>query len=68
MQIGRYDFDPQSIVLVQDLPNDEYEVTLPYGVKITLNAEEKAQVDKARSLHSATMYCYGVARAAGLRG
>ena len=68
MQIGRYNFDPLAIVLIQDLPNGECEVTLPYNVKVTLDAEEKAQVDKARGLHSATMYCYGVARAAGLRG
>jgi len=68
MQIGRYDFDPLAIVLTQTLPNDEYKVVLPYGVEVILNAEEKAQVDKARGLHSATMYCYGVARAAGLRG
>lgn len=68
MQIGRYDFDPLSIVLTQQLPNGEYEVTLPFNVKVTLTAEEKEQVDKARGLHSATMYCYGVARAAGLRG
>ena len=67
MQIGRYDFDPQSIVLIQQ-QGEEFEITLPYGVKVILNAEEKAQVDKARGLHSATMYCYGVARAAGLRG
>lgn len=68
MQIGRYDFDPLAIVLTQKVSDDEYKITLPFGVEVILNAEEKAQVDRARNLHSATMYCYGVARAAGLRG
>lgn len=68
MQIGRYDFDPLAIVMTQKISDDEYEVSLPHGVKATLNAEEKAQVDKAIELHRATAYVYGIAQAAGLRG
>lgn len=66
-KIGRYEFDPFQIVATQQI-GDEFEVTLPYGTKLMLNAEEKKQVDAARELHQATMYVYGVARAAGLRG
>lgn len=66
-QIGRYEFNPLQIVATQQI-GDEYEVTLPYGTKLMLNAEEKKKSDEVRELHKATMYAYGVARAAGLRG
>lgn len=66
MKIGRYEFDPLSIVLTER-DGDEWKVTLPYGVTLKLNAEEKAQLDAARELHAATLHVYGIARAAGLR-
>lgn len=68
MQIGRYDFDPLTIVMTEKQSDDLHIAHLPHGVKVELNADEKKQVDDAVQLHSATMYVYGVARAAGLRG
>lgn len=68
MQIGRYDFDPLLIVMTEKQSDELYVAHLPHGVKVELNAEEKKKVDAALDLHKATMYVYGVAQAAGLRG
>lgn len=68
MQIGRYDFDPLAVVMTEKKSDEEFICHLPHGVKVTLNAEEKQKIDEAAQIHSATMYVYGVARAAGLRG
>lgn len=68
MQIGRYDFDPLAVVMTEKVSDEEFTCHLPHGVKVTLNAEEKKQLDDAVQIHNATLYVYGVARAAGLRG
>ena len=75
-RIGRYELPLASIVSLKQrtgwrswLPfTSGYDVLLTNGGTLHFNEAEKQAYDKARNLHDATAYVYGLARAHGLRG
>ncbi len=74
LQIGRYQLSLQSIVSLKKRDGLKgfffpgYDALLSNGQTVHFNEAEKKAYDEAAGIHQATMYVYGVARAAGLRG
>jgi hypothetical protein len=73
-KIGRYQLAITSIVSIEQWGGllfyiwPRYKVLLTNGRTLYFNEAEKRRYDEALGLHQSVVYCYGVARAHGLRG